>query len=136
MLTVSCLFLAMGDGATPLHMAATSGNAYATKGLLALGANPAKSSYSGLTPLYLAAQRGHDDVATLLIGSVPKSKQRALLDQRVGDNGQTALHAAALHGHGEFVRTLLDAGASASVTENSQGSTPAQYAAHRYAKIY
>jgi ankyrin repeat protein len=59
----------------------------------------------GWTPLHVAAARGEDDVATLLLAS------GADVNARGGESRLVPLHNAALGGHLELVRALVEAGA-------------------------
>jgi ankyrin repeat protein len=73
----------------------------------------------GFTPLHIAAQQQHADVATLLIeaGADPNARNRF---------GNTALWVALFNvrdGDGEVVRVLLDAGADPDA-ENNSGMSP------------
>jgi ankyrin repeat protein len=51
---------------TPLHVAAATNQTGAARLLLELGADPSARTSTGLTPLAIARQRGHDATATLL----------------------------------------------------------------------
>jgi len=65
---------------------------------------------SGATLLHLAAERGHVDVVSFLLGKgaeVNKTRQ----------NGATALYAAAHNGRVEVVKTLLNKGQSININK-------------------
>jgi ankyrin repeat protein len=93
------------------------GDASAVKNHLAEGFN-ANTPHPELnaTPLVLAVVAGSADTAQVLID------QGAKLDAR-GDDGSTALHAAALFGRTAAAKVLLDSGANAKIM-NFQGVTP------------
>jgi len=58
---------------------------------------------SGYTPLHLAAQEGHVDMATLLIGPAGKVPVDS-----AAKNGLTALHVAAQQNHVALAQLLVD----------------------------
>nr|MCS5568653.1 ankyrin repeat domain-containing protein [Pseudomonadales bacterium] len=93
------------------------GDAGAVKNHLAEGFN-ANTPHPDLNaaPLVLAVVSGSADTAQVLID------QGAKLDAR-GDDGSTALHAAALFGRTAVAKVLLDRGANAKIM-NFQGVTP------------
>ena len=64
-----------------------------------------QSKASGATPLFIAAQRGHDGCVQALLG------RRANPGVRLPKTGDTPLATAAERGHAECVRMLLAAGA-------------------------
>ena len=73
--------------------------------LMEAGADANKARDDGVTPLYIAAQKGHDAVV------------RALLEagadvNTAWDNGATPLRIAAVNGHEAIVHILSDAGAA------------------------
>lgn len=72
-------------GATALHCAAVSGTPEVVRLLLEAGADPQARDEAGYTPLLVAAERGHVEVAKALV--------RAGADVRdeVGDTGPLAL---------------------------------------------
>src|SRR2546428_12278013 len=97
--------VAQGDGMSPLHQAAESGDRELTASLLASGANPAAVTRIGrYTPLHVAAKGGHAAVVRLLVAA--KADVGALTT-----TGATPLHFAAASGSAEAVTTLLDHGA-------------------------
>eukprot|EP00092_Neocalanus_flemingeri_P013663 GFUD01014736.1.p1 GENE.GFUD01014736.1~~GFUD01014736.1.p1 ORF type:complete len:255 (-),score=67.80 GFUD01014736.1:755-1519(-) len=71
----------------------------------------------GLTLLHWASDRGHTDIARLLL-----NRDKDLLDMQDSD-GQTALHYAASCGHKELVIMLLEFGADMGVLD-SDGVSP------------
>lgn len=79
-------------------------------------------SASTATPLHLAAEGGHVDVATLLLeaGADP--------DARAADTDQTPLHRAVVGRHAGMVRLLLARGADPSIEDRQFHATPAGWA--------
>jgi len=71
----------------------------------------------GLTLLHWAADRGHTDIARMLL-----NRDKDLLDMQ-DEEGQTALHYAASCGHKELVVFLLNLGADSEI-KDSDGVTP------------
>ena len=72
--------------------------------LIEAGADANKVADYGVTPLYIAAQEGHEAVARALI-EAGADVNKAIY------NGVTPLHIAAQRGHHAVVRALLAAGA-------------------------
>ncbi|XP_055588726.1 ankyrin repeat domain-containing protein 29, partial [Uranotaenia lowii] len=130
----------MKDRATPLFIAAQNGHGAVLKLLLAAGAHPDNPRNDGATPLWIAAQMGHDhivkillmhgayvdslrcDGATALFKAAHKghsSVVHELLKYRPNlgliQNGESALHAAALFSHLPVVKQLVAAGAEISL---------------------
>lgn len=95
----------MNDHATPLIIAAQSGNIDLCRLLLQHGADIQATSTRGATALFAAAQSGRANVCALLI-------QRGLACDAPMSNGATPLIIAAYKGHADTVRVLLDAGAN------------------------
>lgn len=113
-------------GRTPLHTAASAGNAAAVRVLLAAGADVRARDNESLTPLHRAATtfRGVEIVQVLLDAGA---------DVRARDNeGLTPLHRAAGWrldmGDSEIAQALLNAGADAQARDN-EGATPLHRAA-------
>ena len=129
-------------GRTPLHMAAVNGCAAVVRLLLEKGADKEARSFGeqalggqavggpalggqlgGRTPLHLAAERGHGQVADLLV------RGGANLEAK-DDNGRTPLHLAAENGQLNVAALLVNAGANQEAEEHS-GWTPLYWAATR-----
>jgi len=101
----------------PLCFAAAWGLTEAVEALLEGGANPnlREDDGEGQSPLVWAAQNNHVETARVLL--------RAGADPNLDVYGRTALHVACVHGHLDFVRELLAAGA-APLAKDSGGQRP------------
>lgn len=77
--------------------------------------HPATSS--GYSPLIYASRAGQVEAVKLLL------RKGAYVDRQTTEMRSTALHRAAVAGHAEVVRLLLDAGADASIRD-CDGMTP------------
>lgn len=104
------------EGVTPLGIACIAGNWRLAKFLLERGAKPEPA---GGQPVLLAAAATEEDDAA---GVQLLLKHKAKVDTR-GAHGRSALHAAALAGHGEIITALLAAGASVEARDEA-GTTP------------
>ena len=94
-----------GDTAvSPLVVAARSGSLTATKYLLSKGADPSLCDAFGTTPLVAATRHDNNDILLLLI------QHGAVVNDDAG--GSSALWAAAVDGHIDATRTLLNHGAN------------------------
>jgi hypothetical protein len=123
-------------GVTPLIAAATSGNTAAARLLLARGAN-ANAHAPGVgqtaTPLIGAAHNGDVELTRLLLARKPDVDARSADRDANVKNGPvlfghvTALHYAAVNGHHEIVKLLLDAGATIDARD-VRGMTPLMFA--------
>ena len=91
-------------GTTPLHLAATVGNAETIEALLAVGAKLEARAKDGRTPLHTAALGGNAEAIAALTAAGAKLEARA-------EGGLTPLHAAVLSGNAETIEALLRAGA-------------------------
>ncbi|KAK4194217.1 ankyrin repeat-containing domain protein [Triangularia verruculosa] len=93
-----------------------------------------KSGRSGRTALRQAASRGFDDIVSKLIQvSAERDDAAALaIDAKDAKKGMAALHRAALGGHIECVRLLLEAKADASI-QDSRSRTPLVVAYEQWA---
>lgn len=126
-------------GATPLFLAATSGDASLMRVLLASGADPSLGTVANVTPLMVAAGMGR--AQDFLEGEEPRQLEAVQLLVELGASinaemggagggativrrtGQTALHAAAFTGSDSIVQFLVDKGASVNATA-ANGQTP------------
>ena len=95
--------------------------------LLEAGADPLTEDAGGMAPLAAAAQSGMAEAVRLCLAAAPggaaAAAKRQLNDER------TALFSAALGGHAEAMRVLLDAGADANQAEKEEA--PLHVAAER-----
>ena len=107
-----------------IHDAAKIGNIEAIKQHLVAGADVDFRNQQGFTPLHVAAQKGHNKVAELLIakGANVNTSGRLI--------GTTPLDSAALLGHKEMVELLIDSGADIN-PQIITGETPLQRAEQR-----
>lgn len=112
-------------GFTPLfHSASKNGNEAAVAFLIERGAsvNPAPTASEATTPLYEAANRGHNEICKLLIeaGADVNAKNH---------EGWTPLHAATDECCDEVVQLLLERGADPNARSYTNGMTPLLIAA-------
>lgn len=109
------------EGLTALAIAARAGNEPVLRLLLERGA---KTEVARGLPALIAATSGHDDRAAIL-----KRLLKAKADLAATDKlGRSALHAAALHGHGDCADALVAAGANVNARDG-HGVTPLMEAA-------
>jgi len=92
-------------GVTPLHEAATVGNAEMLKALLEAGGDANATFGEGETVLMTAARAGNAESVRLLLA------HGADVDAYEHWHGQTALMWAAIENHADIVQLLIDAGA-------------------------
>lgn len=102
---------------SPLQRATHWANLKIVNLLLANGAVLEKKNNSGMTPLYLASEEGHDNMIGFLLARGANQKTRS-------NKGFTPLHAAVAAGHTESVKLLLDHGVGVDDQENSCRQTP------------
>lgn len=101
-------------GETPLLMAARGGDEELVQVLVDAGADVGLPDEGGRSPLTWAVERGHEDIVSVLL--------------RYGsDVADDILHLAALGGHLEIARTLLDKGVPEGLLDQD-GHTPLYYA--------
>ena len=108
---------------TPLHRAATSGDAALVASLLDAGADAGAATASGVRPLHLAALKDRQAAAAVLV--------RRGADVDAGDGrGRTPLHRATDAGVVRMVQWLLLQGARADAADDA-GVTPLQVAVRK-----
>lgn len=113
------------DGATPLHYAAYLANAEIARVLVQSGARVDAKNGKGQTPLHEIAGHLHrdGDEATMIV----LLDAGASLSARDND-GATPLHAAAIGGHLQAAKLLLDRGAD--IQARAQQLTPLHFSAY------
>ena len=110
-------------------MAAAKGYTQTVIALIQNGANVNATDQNGRTPLYLAVEKVHTEIAQQLI----KAKDIDL--NATNSAGYTPLHWAALYGHTEIALALIKNGAKVNATDQ-EGNTPLHLAAQkRYTEI-
>jgi ankyrin repeat protein/L-ascorbate metabolism protein UlaG (beta-lactamase superfamily) len=110
-----------GQGFTPLHVAAVSGQRQAAELLLALGANVNATANDGTTPLHVAAANGRNEMVSFLA-----SKGADIT--HADPSGMTPLHFAAYAGHTATAEALISLGADVDA-QKINGSRPIHGAA-------
>ena len=103
--------------------AARLGNAEAVRSLLDQGADVNGAQGDGMTALHWAAERGHAEVADLLISASADREAKT----RIGS--YTPLHLGSRGGHGPVVSRLLAAGSDPGAVTTNSGVTPLHLAA-------
>lgn len=81
--------------------------------LLEAGSDPNEQDSTGLAPLMLASEGGHEEIARLLLNAGGNPRL-------ANDAGKTALMFASEGGHAEIVRMLLDAGSDVDARDSTQ----------------
>ena len=125
-------------GVTPFFMAAATADVPYMRLLVELGANPALTNVDGCTPLMAACGIGVGSAgANEVAGEEPEVLEAAQLLLKLGadinavdNNGETAMHGAALKNLPKVVQFLSDNGAKVEIwnRKNSFGSTPLMFA--------
>jgi ankyrin repeat protein len=118
-------------GATPLLRAAKAGDAAAVKLLLEHGANPNLPNIQGVTPLMAAAGLGSNEIDTRgrfktqpdMIASIDLLVKAGAEVNAHDNNGQTALHGAALFGYDDVIKDLVAHNADVNA-KDKKGMTP------------
>lgn len=109
------------DGCTPAHLAAIQGQRETVVALLSSGADMNARSKTDLTPMmYSVMVDQHAVTQTLVDSGADVDARRSEIGTRAG-NGRTALHLAALNGHHESARILLESGADSSICVHHDG---------------
>ncbi len=109
---------------TPLHLAATHGQAETVECLLRRGASKERLSSDGITPLFLAAQKGNIDCVRILL------QYQAKVDSDNLTMELSPLHTAAYYCHDDVIRLLLENGASIDKL-SKMNKTPLFFAANQ-----
>jgi ankyrin repeat protein len=125
-------------GATPFLMASATADVPYMRLLLELGADPSIANIDHCTPLMVACGIGVGSAAANEVaGEEPEVLEAAQLLLKLGadvnavdDNGETAMHGAALKNLPKVVQFLAERGANVEVwnRKNSFGSTPLMFA--------
>lgn len=108
-------------GRTPLHYACRGVHPEVVRFLVEHGAEVNAIDINGITPLLSVATRGHAEATKILLGKGADFNRQAKLDKG------SALHYAAMSGHVEVLRLLLERGASLAITDGEE-RTPLQVA--------
>ena len=111
----------VGEGETPLMVAASSRNLHAVKWFLEKGATVACEDKRGWNTLHLAASGGDTDIISLIHTHLPN------IESKTGE-GYTPLMVAAFTGKLHAVKWFLEKGA-AIACEDKRGWSPLHYAA-------
>eukprot|EP00210_Caulerpa_lentillifera_P009480 g9040.t1 len=115
-------------GRTPLHIATERCNVDSTKLLINAGAQPFRKNNCNCGPIHYAAKHGNTLIAKTLISLLNATQRVNLIQERTAD-GWTALHIATNQKHYDFVKFLLDRGATSNVC-GPNGCTPLHIAIH------
>ena len=99
-----------------LRKACKKGDIEAVKQYLAAGANVNAGGVFRATPLHLAAEYGHKEIAELLITN------GADVNAKKAVEGETPLHEAAAYGNKEIAELLIVNGANVNVKDKGTGS--------------
>lgn len=102
----ACVHAEDNGGWTPLHAASFCGSSDAAVCLLRSGADKDKLDSAGRPPIFLAIEYGHLAVTAALIAN------DADIAGQYGDDGYTALDAAAVEGHWEMIKMMIRFGAN------------------------
>ena len=103
--------------------AARRGDAEAVRSLIDEGADVNEAEGDGMTALHWASQRGHAEIAALLIAASAKVEAKT----RIGS--YTPLHLGSRGGHVSIIMMLLEAGADPEAVTSTSGVTPLHLAA-------
>lgn len=109
------------NGFTPLHYVAANGHKDVCSVLLAHGAECTVPDRLGDTPFHMACRHGFLSVVKLFctFQSTCGGSGTTLTSLR-NCSGRTALHSAALSGHADVIKALVEAGADVSVVDRGQ----------------
>jgi len=107
-----------GNGATSLHNACENGHLEAALALLDGGARQL-ATMEGVTPLIISLQYRHPSIASALLDH-PTPANVAVADPQ---DGQTALHFAAMFGYPEVVARILREGGDAAAKKSARANS-------------
>mmetsp|Transcript_15253 Transcript_15253/g.32923 ORF Transcript_15253/g.32923 Transcript_15253/m.32923 type:complete len:537 (+) Transcript_15253:104-1714(+) len=108
-------------GSQVLQWAATQGHVEVVKALVnRFRANPVARDFAGGGPIAAAATMGHFAILRFLLDQ-PGGKAEAIQGD---ERSLTAIHWAALHGHGDVVALLLEETKASPTAKSSEGATP------------
>ena len=107
------------DSQAKLYVACQRGEFAIARRCVKYGADPDRPNEHGFTPLFLACENGHFDVALFLVRDCG-----ADVDEGASASGRTPLHEACYGGHLELCKMLLAFGAM--LIEDEDGDTPLQ----------
>lgn len=99
------------DGHFPIHQAAWRGHEKVVELLLQNGADPDPVNDNGVTPLWLAAQEGYDEIVRMILERDSADK-KIDIEAESERTGRRPLHQAAQNGHLRAARLLLAKGAA------------------------
>ncbi|MDB4686662.1 ankyrin repeat domain-containing protein, partial [Akkermansiaceae bacterium] len=112
-----------GGHSSSIFVAVKTGDVVGVKTLLNGEVDFTKTSTDGRTPLHLAAEYGHKEIASLLL------RKGAQVDSGNWSD-KTALHYAAEKGHIEIIELLLSKGANVNALGGAPTGTPLDFATH------
>ena len=120
------------QGTTPFYVAAFAADSVVMRLLVRLGADPSIPSANNTTPLMIAAGRVRIDYETRITDEEALAAVKLAVElgnpiNAANDDGETALHAAAVGGLNNVVEYLVEQGASLTA-RNKLGLTPAEWA--------
>ncbi|XP_061845342.1 ankyrin repeat and SOCS box protein 3 isoform X1 [Colius striatus] len=115
------------EGMCALHLSARHGALESARVLLEAGADPNEVTNEATTPLFLAVENGHVDMAKFLL------QRGANVQGPHSWSGWNSLHTAAFQGFTEIMKILLESGASKE-SKDDFGITPL-FVAAQYGKL-